>query len=51
MSTLGFVRIIAGSAFGMPIVNTAGILILVSGLVLMLAGSSGHTVGGRRHYY
>jgi hypothetical protein len=28
-----------------------GVLLLVVGLVLMLAGRTGHAIGGRRHYY
>jgi uncharacterized membrane protein HdeD (DUF308 family) len=28
-----------------------GVILLVVGLLLMVAGRTGHAVGGRRHYY
>ena len=28
-----------------------GVILLVVGLILMVAGRTGHAVGGRRHYY
>ncbi|SPM42880.1 hypothetical protein MNAB215_5100 [Mycobacterium numidiamassiliense] len=28
-----------------------GVILLIVGLVLMVAGRTGHAVGGRRHYY
>jgi uncharacterized membrane protein HdeD (DUF308 family) len=28
-----------------------GVLLLIVGVVLMLAGRTGHAIGGRRHYY
>jgi hypothetical protein len=34
----------------MPILTTLGV-ILVVGLILMVLGSTGRAVGGRRHYY
>jgi len=30
---------------------TIGIIVLIVGLVLVLMGSMGRAVGGRRHYY
>ncbi|WUD57908.1 DUF6131 family protein [Nocardia sp. NBC_00511] len=30
---------------------TVGVIVLVIGVALMLAGMAGHAVGGRRHYY
>lgn len=28
-----------------------GVILLIVGLLLMVAGRTGHAVGGRRHYY
>lgn len=28
-----------------------GIIVLVVGVILFIAGSMGHAIGGRRHYY
>jgi len=33
------------------IVWTLGIIALVVGLILLLLGAVGHSVGGRRHYW
>ena len=33
------------------IVLVIGVILLVVGLILMVAGRTGHAVGGRRHYY
>lgn len=51
MILLGAILLIAGLVFGIPLLNTIGIILLVIGLVLLLAGSVGRPVGGRRHYY
>jgi hypothetical protein len=48
---LGIVLLVIGFLFNIPFVWTLGILALVLGLVLAIAGSVGHTVGGRRWYY
>jgi uncharacterized membrane protein HdeD (DUF308 family) len=52
MIILGIVLIIAGFVLhtNLPLVPI-GIVVLVIGVVLMLAGRMGHAVGGRRHYY
>ena len=51
MIVLGIILLIVGFIFGIPILWTIGIVVLVIGLVLLLLGSTGRAVGGRRHYY
>ncbi|WP_433192277.1 DUF6131 family protein [Nocardia sp. CA-107356] len=51
MIVLGIILLIVGFIFGIPILWTIGIVVLVVGLVLLLLGSTGRAVGGRRHYY
>ncbi|MFE4498471.1 DUF6131 family protein [Rhodococcus sp. NPDC056743] len=51
MIVLGIILLIVGFVFGIPILWTIGIVVLVIGLILMLLGSTGRAVGGRRHYY
>lgn len=51
MIVLGLILLILGFVFSIPILWTLGIILLVIGLVLIVAGSLGHAVGGRRHYF
>ncbi|MFD0360724.1 DUF6131 family protein [Nocardia sp. GCM10030253] len=51
MIVLGIILLVVGFIFGIPILWTIGIVVLVIGLVLLLLGSMGRAVGGRRHYY
>lgn len=51
MIILGVILLILGFVFGIPVLWTIGIILLVVGLILMLLGGAGHAVGGRRHYY
>ncbi|MFE3055820.1 DUF6131 family protein [Nocardia sp. NPDC059239] len=51
MIILGIILLLVGFIFGIPILWTIGIVVLVIGLVLLLFGSMGRAVGGRRHYY
>ncbi|MET8428402.1 DUF6131 family protein [Nocardia sp. NPDC004860] len=51
MIILGIILLLVGFIFGIPILWTIGIVVLVIGLVLLLLGSMGRAVGGRRHYY
>jgi hypothetical protein len=51
MIVLGIVLLVAGFLLKISILWTIGILVLVIGVVLMLMGSMGHAVAGRRHYY
>ena len=51
MIVLGVVLLIIGFVAKIPILWTLGIVVLVVGAVLAIAGSTGHRIGGRRHYY
>ncbi|GAB2677676.1 DUF6131 family protein [Nocardia goodfellowii] len=51
MIVLGLVLLVVGWLLGIPLLTTAGIIVLIIGLVLLIAGSVGRPVGGRRHYY
>jgi hypothetical protein len=48
---LGVVFVILGILFGSPILWTIGLILAIVGAVLWLAGSAGHAVGGRHHYW
>jgi hypothetical protein len=48
---LGIVLLIIGFIAKIAILWTLGIILLVVGAVLVLMGSMGRAVGGRRHYY
>ncbi|MER7578750.1 DUF6131 family protein [Kitasatospora sp. NPDC097691] len=51
MIVLGVILLIIGFVTGFSILWTIGIVLLLVGLVLWVAGALGHAVGGRRHYY
>ncbi len=51
MIVAGIVLLLLGLLLKVSILWTLGIIVLVVGLVLMLAGSMGRAVGGRRHYW
>lgn len=51
MITVGLILLLIGFFAGIPILWTLGIIVLLIGLVLMLLGRSGRTVGGRAHYF
>jgi hypothetical protein len=51
MVVLGIVLLIVGIVFGVGILYTLGIVLVVVGAVLYLLGSMGHAVGGRSHYW
>jgi uncharacterized protein DUF6131 len=51
MIILGIILLVVGFLLKIAIVWTIGILLLVVGLILVLLGSLGHAVGGRRHYW
>jgi hypothetical protein len=51
MIILGIALLIIGFLTKIAIVWTLGILALVVGLILLLLGSLGREVGGRRHYF
>ena len=51
MIILGIILLLIGLLTHIPIVWTLGIIALVAGLILLLLGAVGHSVGGRRHYW
>ncbi len=51
MIVVGIILLILGFLLKIAILWTLGIIVLVIGLIMMLLGSMGRAVGGRRHYY
>jgi hypothetical protein len=51
MIILGILLLIVGFVAKIAILWTIGLVLLVVGLILVLLGSAGRAVGGRRHYY
>lgn len=51
MIILGAILMILGFVFGIPVLWTIGIIVLVIGLVLLVLGRGGRQIGGRAHYY
>lgn len=51
MIVLGILLLIVGFVAKIAILWTIGIVLLVVGFVLVVLGSMGRAVGGRRHYY
>jgi hypothetical protein len=51
MIILGLILLIVGFIAQIAIVWTIGIVVLVLGLTLLILGSIGRGVGGRRHYW
>jgi hypothetical protein len=51
MIVLGIVLLLIGFLAKIAILWTFGIIVLVAGLILLLLGSMGRAVGGRRHYW
>ena len=51
MIILGVILLLLGLLLGIPILWTIGLIVAVVGVVLWIAGSAGHAVGGRPHYW
>jgi uncharacterized protein (DUF58 family) len=51
MIILGIILLIIGFIATIPILWSIGLILVVVGLILLLLGSAGRAVGGRRHYY
>lgn len=51
MIVLGFILLVAGFLLKISILCTLGIVALVAGAILAILGSTGHAIGGRRHYF
>ena len=48
---VGVILLLLGLLLSVPILWVIGLVLVVVGAVLWIAGSVGHEVGGRRHYY
>jgi uncharacterized protein DUF6131 len=51
MIILGIILLVIGFLTGIAILWAIGIIVLVIGVILLLAGMAGHAVAGRKHYY
>ena len=51
MIVVGIVLLLLGFLLGVPILWTLGVVLVIVGLILMLLGAGGRTIGGRRHWY
>ncbi len=51
MIILGIILLIVGFIAKVAIIWTIGIILVVVGAILVLLGTMGRAVGGRRHYY
>ncbi len=51
MIVLGIIVFIVGLLAKIPVLETLGLVLAVIGIVLLLLGSAGRAVGGRRHYW
>jgi hypothetical protein len=51
MTILGVVLLVLGLLLGISLLFWIGVVLVVVGLVLLLAGATGHAIGGRRYYY
>ena len=51
MIVVGLVLLLLGLLLAVPILWSLGVIVLIVGVVLMLLGSTGRAVGGRRHYW
>jgi hypothetical protein len=51
MVILGIILLLIGFIAKVAIIWTRGIILVVVGAILVLMGSMGRAVGGRRHYY
>ena len=51
MIILGIVLLLIGLLAKISILTTIGVILLVVGLVLLLLGTTGRAVGGRKHFF
>ncbi|HEY3748915.1 MAG TPA: hypothetical protein VGL80_06935 [Pseudonocardiaceae bacterium] len=51
MIALGVILLIIGFIVGIPVLWTIGIVLLIAGAVLAIAGGTGRRIGGRAHWY
>jgi hypothetical protein len=48
---LGLILLVLGYVLGIQLLYYVGGILLVVGVVLVVLGSTGRAVGGRRHYF
>jgi uncharacterized membrane protein HdeD (DUF308 family) len=48
---IGLILLVLGLIFQISVLWTIGIIVLVIGAALWIAGATGHAVAGRRHYW
>jgi hypothetical protein len=51
MIILGLILLVLGYVLGISLLYYLGGILLVIGVVLMILGSTGRAVGGRRHFF
>lgn len=51
MIILGIILLVTGYLLGIGVLSTLGLILLIIGVVLMLFGSFGTPVGGRRYWF
>ncbi len=51
MIAIGMILIIIGIIAKLGIAWTFGIVLLLLGFIALLLGVTGHSIGGRRHYF
>lgn len=51
MIIFGLILLLLGFFLAVPLLWTLGIIVLIIGLVLLVAGQAGRQVGGRPHYW
>lgn len=51
MIILGIILLILGFVFGISILWTIGIILIVAGAVLSILGATGRAIGGRKTWY
>ena len=51
MIVLGLILFILGFIFGISILWTIGIIVLIIGVVLLVVGATGRTIAGRRYWF
>lgn len=51
MIILGIILLLLGLLLSVPILWVIGLVLVAVGAILWIAGTAGHEIGGRRHYY